>query len=450
MQQSSEPSVNSEVSGTCNNIETGSTNPVCESEVQKRNVEHSTSNMDTLIHLLKANIGNGFLAMPFAFKNAGLYVGLGGLIVMGIICTHCMHMLLRCSTVLCQKLKLPSMDYSEVCFYAFDSGPHGLRKYARFAKGTANFFLVITELGFCSVYILFVAANLQKVVNDHHTPEIDIRLYMVAILIPLILINFLKNLKYLAPVSLIASILTVIGIAITFYFILQDLPNTSTVPKFSSWEQFPLYFGTAIYSVEGIGIVLPLENNMKNPKAFGGLTGVLNTGMFITVLMYSAFGFFGYLKYGDDVRGSITLNLEANNNLIALVESVRVMLALAVFLTYTLAFYIPMKIIGSWFQQFLSDKHQCIGDGVMRATLIFLTFLAAVAVPKLGPIISLIGAFGSSSLALVFPPILKMIVFDLNAMGRFYWKCWPDFAIIMLGISGFIFGTYVSVLDLTK
>lgn len=105
------------------------------------------------------------------------------------------------------------------------------------------------------------------------------------------------------------------GIAITFYFILQDLPSISTASKYSSWKNFPLYFGTAIYSFEGISIVLPLENNMKNPTAFGGLTGVLNTGMCITVLMYSAFGFFGYLKYGDAIEATITLNLEANTNL---------------------------------------------------------------------------------------------------------------------------------------
>ena len=61
--------------------------------------------------------------------------------------------------------------------------------------------------------------------------------------------------------------------------------------------------------------MLPLENNMKNPKAFGGLSGVINTGMCITVLMYSAFGFFGYLKYGDAIEATITLNLEANTDL---------------------------------------------------------------------------------------------------------------------------------------
>lgn len=83
---------------------------------QHRNLEHPTSNLDTLIHLLKGsrtisetkflcllifwflkkgNIGTGILAMPDAFKNAGLYVGLFGTMILGAICTHCMHMVCK-------------------------------------------------------------------------------------------------------------------------------------------------------------------------------------------------------------------------------------------------------------------------------------------------------------------------------------------------------------------
>lgn len=59
--------------------------------------------------------------------------------------------------------------------------------------------------------------------------------------------------------------------------------------------------------------VLPLENNMKTPQDFGGWNGVLNTGMVIVTCLYTAVGFFGYLKYGENVKGSITLNLDPND-----------------------------------------------------------------------------------------------------------------------------------------
>lgn len=55
--------------------------------------------------------------------------------------------------------------------------------------------------------------------------------------------------------------------------------------------------------------MLPLENEMKTPKAFGGTFGVLNKAMVVIVFLYVGMGFFGYLNYGDEIKGSITLNL---------------------------------------------------------------------------------------------------------------------------------------------
>ena len=77
----------------------------------------------------------------------------------------------------------------------------------------------------------------------------------------------------------------------------------------SSISQFPLYFGTAIFSFEGIGVVLHLENQMKSPGDMRAWNGPLNIAMVIVTALYIAVGFFGYLKYGEDVLGSISLNL---------------------------------------------------------------------------------------------------------------------------------------------
>lgn len=261
-----------------------------------------------MIHLLKGNIGTGILAMPDAFKHAGLYIGLFGTLLMGAICTHCMHMLVCCSHELCKRLQVPSMNFSEVAYNSFDTGPIGLRRYSFIARKAIALFLFITQIGFCCVYFLFVALNVQEVI-EHYFIKLDVRVYLLLMLFPMIPLNLVRNLKYLTPASLLASVLTVTGLAITFFYMLQDLPPANSVKPIATWSQLPLYFGTAIYAFEGIGVVLPLENNMKNPEDFGGLTGVLNTGMVIVACLYTSVGFFGYLKYGDNVRGSITLNL---------------------------------------------------------------------------------------------------------------------------------------------
>lgn len=99
-----------------------------------RKLEHPTSNTDTLIHLLKGNIGTGVLAMPLAFKNAGLFVGLFGTLFIGFICTHCMHMLVGCSKELCRRHKIPSMDYSDVCYNVVKTAPFNVQKYAPLAR----------------------------------------------------------------------------------------------------------------------------------------------------------------------------------------------------------------------------------------------------------------------------------------------------------------------------
>lgn len=65
--------------------------------------------------------------------------------------------------------------------------------------------------------------------------------------------------------------------------------------------------------MEGIGVVMPVENSMKKPHHFLGCPGVLNTAMFTVVGLYTAIGFLGYACYDNDVKASITLNLPEGN-----------------------------------------------------------------------------------------------------------------------------------------
>lgn len=48
---------------------------------------------------------------------------------------------------------------------------------------------------------------------------------------------------------------------------------------------------------------------MKNPKKFGSPFGVLNASMFPISILYTVVGLLGYMKYGENTKGSITLDM---------------------------------------------------------------------------------------------------------------------------------------------
>lgn len=61
--------------------------------------------------------------------------------------------------------------------------------------------------------------------------------------------------------------------------------------------------------MEGIGVVMPVENVMKKPHHFLGFPSILVLAMALITVLYCILGLFGYFRYGDVLRGSITLNL---------------------------------------------------------------------------------------------------------------------------------------------
>ena len=54
---------------------------------------------------------------------------------------------------------------------------------------------------------------------------------------------------------------------------------------------------------------IPLKNEMKKSQLFDSTFGVLNVGMAIMMALLLSLGFLSYLRYGDEVNGSVTFNL---------------------------------------------------------------------------------------------------------------------------------------------
>lgn len=365
----------------------------------------------TLVHLVKGNLGTGILAIPDALRHSGLLTGCLLLPVLAVICVHCMHMLVWSATELKRRTG-KSFDYADVGEYSLKLGPSRFRICSKFFRVLINIFLTLTQLGFCVVYIVFISAN-AKLIVDTHFPSManwNISYYTLITAIPVMAFSMVKTLSSLYHASFMSNIFIGLGLITMFsLFLVRDLPDVFSRPQFATFAELPMFLATSIYAFEGIGTVLPLHRNMAHPEEFGGSRGVLNTAMIIVTCLYIAVGFYGYLKYGDLVLGSITLNLPQHD-----VYALCIMLAfiMGIFLTYGLMLYIPVDIIFPWMQKHYSRyTERWFAIYILRALLVSVTVMLALFIPHIDLVISLVGALASSTLALIFPPMIHTLVF---------------------------------------
>ncbi|XP_011160212.1 proton-coupled amino acid transporter 1 isoform X1 [Solenopsis invicta] len=417
-------------------------------------VHHPTSYLETMMHLFKGNVGSGIFALGDAFKNAGLLLAPPLTIFLGIICVHAQHILIKCNEEVTRRVGdgTNTSGFAGTVEMCFATGPIGFRKYSTLMRKLVNVFLCITQLGFCSVYFVFISTNMKQVL-DAHGIEMDVHEHMAVVLIPIMLSTWIRNLKYLVPVSSIANFLMIAGYIATMYIMSHDVPSIYERRYVADWNNLPLFFGTVIYSFEGITLVLPLKNEMRKPSNFNKSLGVLNVGMVIVGSMFVAMGFLSYLKYGDDVAGSVTLNLAQKEmvdgiviyNQLSLPQCIKTAISLSILLTYALQFYVPIAIIWPGIvDKFGPFKWPVLSEIIFRSVMCFITFILAEAIPKLGLFISLVGAVSSTALALVFPPIIEMIVCWHNTNLGFCTIA-KDVMIVLIGVLGFATGTYESM-----
>ena len=83
---------------------------------------------------------------------------------MGIICVHCMHILVGNSQELSNRTGAAYLSYSDVSYTSFLTSSHGLlRRGAGVARIVTDVFLCVTQLGFCCVYFVFISQNFEQV-----------------------------------------------------------------------------------------------------------------------------------------------------------------------------------------------------------------------------------------------------------------------------------------------
>ncbi|XP_077301655.1 proton-coupled amino acid transporter-like protein acs [Arctopsyche grandis] len=413
-----------------------------------RQLAHATTNAETLVHLLKGSLGTGIMAMPQAFFNAGLISGTINTILIGVLCTYCLHVLVRSQYELCKRKRVPVLTYPESMKMALEVGPTCFRRFAPAAPIIIDVFMIVYQLGICCVYIVFVANNIKQIC-DAYMPELDIKLHMCILFLPLIGINCIRNLKLLAPFSTFANVITFVGMALILVYVLQDMKPVSELDMVGYLRNFPLFFGTTLFALEAVGVIIALENNMKTPASFGGYFGVLNIGMSVIIVLYVLMGALGYMRYGGDSKDSITLNLPQDE---IMSQVVKVIFAIAIFISYGLQCYVPVELIWNTYikKRVEGSEYKLVYEYILRVALVLATFILAIAIPRLSLFISLFGALCLSAMGIAFPAIMELCVAWPDKFGPYKWLLIKDVLLILFGLIGLVAGTYTSLVDIVK
>jgi proton-coupled amino acid transporter len=161
--------------------------------------------------------------------------------------------------------------------------------------------IIITQLGGCIAYVIFISQNMSKAVG-----LTDLQ-WVFLMFIPFLAIGMVRRIETLAPTALLGNLVYVFAFAVVFYL---GGTETCCVAKddinWSDVAHYPLIFGTCSFSLEGIALVLPVKEGIRNQKDF---VWIMRIALAIVTFIYFLFASLGYLMFGNDVANSVRIAL---------------------------------------------------------------------------------------------------------------------------------------------
>ncbi|XP_029724239.2 proton-coupled amino acid transporter-like protein CG1139 isoform X1 [Aedes albopictus] len=413
---------------------------------EHRKIEKPNSTIGTLIHLVKGTLGTGILSMPLAFRNGGFAFGIVGTVISGIIYAHCVYLLVSTSRKACRRSFVPMLGYTETVENVFTHGPRGIKKYTILARRCTDVQLLLNSYLLICVYLVFIGNTLRDIVNHDYQLEWDTRVFIFLAAVPLIFTTQIRELKYLVPFSAIANALIITAIGITMFYILKEPITLENKSMWPAWNTLPAFIGTVMYALLGIEYVLPNENKMKRPEHMLGNCGVVNVAVCFITALYTIVGALGYAQFGEDTKGSVTLNLPANE---ALAKSTQLLTITAIILSTGLINYVPTDILWRKVQHKIHPKRHNFAQIAFRFGMLVLLTAIAVGVPELEPFVGLTGSISGGSLVVIIPAVIDTVFrWPAGDFGRMNWILVKNVLVLVFGLLVLGIGTYFSVVDI--
>lgn len=276
--------------------------------------EGDAGTVKTFFTLLKAFIGTGIMFLPKAFRNGGMLFSSLTLISVSLITCLCFQLLLQCRSKF-------GGGYGELGHAIV--GP-------RF-RGMILFSIALSQLGFVCSGLIFTAENmyafLDAVTKGTNSFQLGVPALIALQLIPLVPLAFIRNISKLGPVALIADVFIMIGLVYIWYYDIFSLATRGPAPiQLFNPTDFTLTIGAAIFTFEGIGLILPIQSSMKKPHHFGPLLFFV---MFLVTIIFTSVGALCYATFGEKTKIQIISNFPQDSPLVNAVQFLYSMAVLA-------------------------------------------------------------------------------------------------------------------------
>ncbi|KAI8439922.1 hypothetical protein MSG28_001378 [Choristoneura fumiferana] len=291
-------------------------------------------------------------------------------------------------------------------------------------------------------FVRGVEETLSGVSEEYGGPKWSVTAFCGLTLVVLVPLCQINKLKYLVPFSAIANFVWVGAIGISIYYCVRDPPKVTERNLATSITGIPNFISTSLFAMEGIGVVMPIENEMIKPAQFLGCPGVLNIAMVTVSLLYACVGFAGYLQYGDEVRGSLTLNLPQDE---ILAQSAKIMVACVMLLTFALIFYVPFDVVWRHLKHRVPARNHGWAVAGIRLVGTLLIVGIATAVPRLELFMELIGAILLSVMGLMLPAITETVFRWGKDLGPVYCVVFKNTIIVLFSLIAMVSGVVYSL-----
>ncbi|KAM7519963.1 hypothetical protein LguiB_018925 [Lonicera macranthoides] len=391
---------------------------------------HLSSQSKTFANVFIAIVGAGVLGLPYTFMKTGWVMGLLMLFSVAFLTYHCMMLL-----VLTRRRLESLLGFSKISSFG-DLGFAVCGPAGRFA---VDVMIVLSQAGFCVSYLIFVANTLGHMLNFSPTnpnPKIiglSPKSFYIWSCFPFQLgLNSIPTLTHLAPLSIFADVVDIGAMAIVM---VEDaiifLNHKPILQAFGNFSVFFYGLGVSVYAFEGIGMVLPLESEMKDKSKFGKTLGL---SMALISLMFGLFGALGYFAFGEETKDIITTNLGKG-----LVSNL-VQLGLCVNLFFT--FPLMMNPVYE-----VAERRICEGRYSLwvRWGIVLGVTLVALLVPNFADFLALVGSSVCVVLGFALPSLFHLMVCkdELGWVGM-----GVDGIIVVLGVVIAVFGTWSSLREI--